>query len=135
MEKFVQVAIVAGVVIKQDGKYLLIKENRPGTPVHGFWNFPAGKVDHGFTIEETAVKEAKEETGFDVTLVRKLGIFQLTPSEPPQHAFEAKITGGSLVWPKDEIQDAQWFTLNEIKDMKDTLRGEWVLGAITLLEK
>ncbi len=133
MEKeVVQVSVVAGVVIRQDEKYLLVQENVGS--VRGLWNFPAGRVDVGDTIEETAIKEAKEEVGLDVELVRKLGIWQKTATEPPKHAFEAKIIGGELKYPEDEILDARWFTFDEIRDMKDKLRGEWILKAVSILE-
>ena len=56
--------IAAGVVIKLDGKYLLIQENSPGGKIHELWSFPSGKVDKGETIEEAAVREAKEESGY-----------------------------------------------------------------------
>jgi 8-oxo-dGTP diphosphatase len=134
MQKLAETNIVAGVVIKQDGKYLLVQENRPGTKVHGLWNFPAGKVEEGDSIENTAVREAKEEIGYDVELLRKLGIFQAHSSTPPKHAFEAKIVGGKLDWPKDEILEAKWFTLKEVRDMKDSLREEWIIGAISIME-
>lgn len=134
-EKLVQTFIVAGVVIKQDGKYLLVRENRPGTKVHGLWNLPAGKVEEGSTIEETAVKEAKEESGYDVELIRKLDIFQESEKVPPRHAFEARIIGGELKWPEGEILEAKWFTFQEIQKMAEHLRGEWILGAITILEQ
>lgn len=96
MKKLAQTSIVAGVVIKQDGKYLLVQENRPGTKVHGLWNFPAGRVEEEDTIEVTAIKEAKEEAGYDVELSRKLDIFQAYSKTPPKHAFEARIIGGKL---------------------------------------
>lgn len=136
MEKeYVQTYVVAGVVIKKDGKYLLVQENRPeDEKVHGLWNFPAGRVDKGDTIEETAVKEAKEESGLDVRLIRKLGIFQESAEVPPKHAFEAEITSGELNWSKDEMLDAKWFTWQEIEMMKDKLRSEWIIEAIKILE-
>ncbi|MDO9399633.1 MAG: NUDIX hydrolase [bacterium] len=133
-KELTKIYIVAGVVIKQDNKYLLVQENNLNPKVHGTWNFPAGKVDKGDTIEQTAVKEAKEESGFDVELIRKIDIFQENTSEPVQHAFEAKIIGGELKWPKDEILDARWFGYNEIKKMKDKLRGKWILETIKILE-
>ena len=135
MEKLIQTYIVAGVVIKQNGKYLLVQENSLNEKVHGLWNFPAGRVAAGDTIEETAVKEAREESGYDVELIRKLDIFQNNVQTPPKHAFEAKIVGGELKWPKDEILDAKWFTLQEIKNMSGQLRGEWILEAINILEQ
>lgn len=135
MEKLAQTNIVAGVVIKQDGKYLLVQENRPGTAVHGTWNFPAGKVEEGDSIEKTAVKEAQEEVGYDVELIRKLDIFQADAKSPAKHAFEAKIIGGQLNWPKDEILTAKWFSWPEIQEMKDQLRADWIIGAISILEQ
>ncbi len=134
MEKLIQTNIVAGAVIKQDGKYLLVQENRSGTKVHGLWNFPAGKVEEGDSIEKTAIKEAKEEVGYDIELLRKLDIFQAHAKTPPKHAFAAKVIGGKLEWPKDEIIDAKWFTWQEIQDIKDKLREEWIIGAISIME-
>lgn len=135
MEKLIQTYIVAGVVIKQDGKYLLVQENSPGAKDHGSWNFPAGRVAEGITIEQTAVKEAKEESGFDVELIRKLDIFQENSDVPPRHAFEARIIGGELKWPEDEILNAGWFTFSEIKEMSEKLRGGWIIEAINILEQ
>ena len=128
-EKLVKVFIVAGVVIEKDGKFLLVQEKKP--KCYGQWNLPAGKVEEGFSIEETAIKEAKEETGFDVELLEKLGIFQESTETPVKHSFRSKIIGGELRFPKDELLNARWFALEEIKAMKDKLRGEgWVLGSI-----
>ncbi len=136
MNKPVSINVVAGVVIKKGGKYLLIQENRPNSEtVHGLWNFPAGKVDEGESIEEAAIREAREECGYNVKLLRKLGIFQATIQNLPKHAFEAAIIDGKLSWPPNEILDAKWFTWKEIQDMKDKLREDWVIGAIGIMEK
>ena len=134
MDKHITTFIVAGVVIKQGGKYLLVQENRPGKDGHGLWNLPAGRVESGHTIEDTAIKEAKEETGYEVKLVRKLDLFQAHAGTPPKHAFEAQIIGGELAWPKDEIKEAKWFTWDEIKQMHGQLREEWIEGAINIIE-
>ena len=134
IENFTQVRVVAGVVIKENGKYLLIQENSTNSNIHGFWNFPAGRVEEGATIEETAAREAKEESGYDVELVRQIGIFHEAADVPVKHAFEAKIIGGELKWPENEILDAKWFTWQEIQKMKDNLRGDWIVGAISAME-
>lgn len=130
--KIIRAVVVAGVVIEKDGKYLLVQENRPGTPVHGLWNLPAGTVEGEETIEQTALKEGQEETGYKVELGRKIGVFQENAHVAVKHAFEAKIIGGELNWPKDEILEARWFSLDEILSMRDKLREEWVLGVIEL---
>lgn len=133
MEKeTVLVPVVAGVVLEKDGAYLLVQEGSP--KAYGLWNFPAGRVDVGDTIEGTAIREAKEESGYDVELIRKLDIFQDSVDEPPKHAFFARIIGGGLAYPKDEILDARWFFVQEIKEMESSLRGNWILQAIMMVE-
>ncbi len=131
-KKLVKNYIVAGVVIKRDNKYLLVQEKQ--AKAYGLWNFPAGRVEDGDTIEKTAIKEAKEETGFDIELIRKIDIFQDNANEPAKHAFEAGITGGELKYPEDEILDAKWFSLGKIRGMKDKLRSKWIIDAINILE-
>jgi 8-oxo-dGTP diphosphatase len=128
----IKVDVVAGVVVKKDGKYLLLQEKQP--KAYMLWNFPAGKVDNGESFEQTAIREAKEESGYDVELIKKIGIFQKVPTDAVKHAFEAKIIGGELKFPEDEILDAKWFTFDEVKEIKNKLRGEWILEAINILE-
>jgi 8-oxo-dGTP diphosphatase len=130
----IKAKVVAGVVIKQNNKYLLVQE---ATKAYGLWNFPAGQVDVGENFEQAAIREAKEESGYDVELMGKIGIFQEKPIDAVKHAFEAKIIGGELNFPKDELLDVAWFTFTEIEEMKTQgkLRSNWVWEAIYILEK
>jgi ADP-ribose pyrophosphatase YjhB (NUDIX family) len=54
-----------GIVIWRDDKVLLIRRSK--APRKGDWGLPGGMQDVGETIFETAVREAREETGLDVT--------------------------------------------------------------------
>lgn len=123
--------LIAGCVIEKDNKYLLVQEKLE--KVHGLWNLPAGRVDFGENFEQAAVREAKEETGFDVEIIKKIDIFQDTVSEGVKHTFYTKITGGELKFPADELLDAKWFSYEDIVLMKDQLRHNWVLKAIDLI--
>jgi ADP-ribose pyrophosphatase YjhB (NUDIX family) len=133
MPDYIKIYVVAGVVVKQDGKYLLVQEKKPSA--YGLWNLPAGHVEEGYTAEETAVKEAKEETGYDVELMRELGVFHEDIKGSCKHAFEAKIVGGELSIPENEILDVKWFTYDEILQMKEKMRNAWPLKAIDIVEK
>ena len=49
---------------RQNVKILLVKNNNGR-----YWSFPKGHIEDGETEQETAIREIKEETGLDVTLV------------------------------------------------------------------
>ena len=52
-------------------KVLLVK--RRTLPFNGYWALPGGRVDPGETVEETIVREVREETGLDVAIIKKIG--------------------------------------------------------------
>ncbi len=56
------------VIIIKDKKILLIKRHKCG---RNYYILPGGTMDAGETIKQTAIREAKEETGFDVTLSKQ----------------------------------------------------------------
>lgn len=116
--------IRAGVVIKRDGKYLLIQEK--GGPHPGQWSIPIGRIKQGHSPEETAIREAKEEAGFEVQLIRKIQI------DYEYYFYEARITGGSGKFDKNDVIQTRWYTLDEIKELEKAgdLRDSWVLLAI-----
>lgn len=126
------VNVVAAVVIRQAGKFLLVQEAEPD--VHGLWNWPAGHVDQGETIEQSAIREAKEETGFEVRLIKPVGIWHKSGDKSVKHVYLAEITGGEMNGPTDEILEVKWFTLDEIINMKRQLRNVWVLEAAEMVE-
>ncbi|HET7640020.1 MAG TPA: NUDIX hydrolase, partial [Ktedonobacteraceae bacterium] len=112
MSDIQMVPIVAGCVITKDGKYLLVQEKK--AKVYGQWNLPAGRVDAGESIEDAAIRETKEESGFDVTLGEKISIEHLSSSSPVLHAYKAEIISGELKFDPEELLAADWFSLDEI---------------------
>lgn len=124
-----QFYIAAGVVIEHKRRFLLVQQKK--ATVRGLWNLPAGKVEEGDTIESAAAREAKEETGYDVEILKSLGVFHRKGEKTVKCAFEARIVGGELKIPRGEIMDARWFALEELESMPGQLRNSyWVLGAI-----
>ena len=127
--------VVAGCVIRrEDGKYLLVQEKQP--KAYGLWNIPAGHVDRGETIEHAAVREVKEESGYDVELGTKIGIYHEAVDSPVRHAYVASIIGGELKIQTEEILDVGWFSYGEITGMKQAgkLRVAWIYDAISRVE-
>jgi ADP-ribose pyrophosphatase YjhB (NUDIX family) len=60
----------SAIVTDELGRILLIKRRD-----NELWALPGGGHDIGETIEETAIREVKEETGLDVEIVALTGIY------------------------------------------------------------
>src|SRR5262249_50285520 len=127
-------SIKAAVLIQRNTQFLLVQE--AGPPMHGFWSWPQGKVETGESIEEAAVREAREETGFEVKIDRKIAILEDTfPDIKELHVYLARIVGGELALPSGEIGDARFFSAAEIAEMKGQLVGQWIPGTINQVNK
>jgi len=130
MKEFLKVGVIAGCVINQDDKYLLVQEKIP--KVYGKWNLPAGHVDVGESIEQAAVREAFEETGYKVELKKEIRVEHSSAQTPVLHAFTTKIVGGEQTVNPDEVLDVKWFSKEEILQLEKQgdLRDSWVVHAI-----
>ena len=118
-------AIRAALVIERDGSFLLVQEGHAGA--YGLWNWQQGKVEEGETVEEAAIREAREETGYEVSILRKLRIVTNPfPRTKEIHVFLGEIIGGELQTPEGEIIQAKWFAFDELEDIKDAAPGPWV---------
>jgi 8-oxo-dGTP diphosphatase len=97
---------------------LLIK--RDTVPFRGFWALPGGRVEPGETVEQTIVREVKEETGLDVAVVRKVGEYHEAGVQGGVEydyypaCFLVKVVGGEMRKQLSEIQDIQLFSLDDI---------------------
>ncbi len=71
------------VVPSEEGRILLIR--RASDPYEGQWALPGGFVEVGETLEEAAAREAKEETGFEIDIVRLIGVYSDPDRDPRGH--------------------------------------------------
>jgi 8-oxo-dGTP diphosphatase len=62
---FKLVLVVAGALIDSDSR-VLIAQRPAGKPMAGLWEFPGGKVEDGERLEETLIRELREELGIVV---------------------------------------------------------------------
>jgi ADP-ribose pyrophosphatase YjhB (NUDIX family) len=51
------------------------------------WAIPGGFVDYGESLEEAAVREAKEETSLDVVLMEQMHTYSKPDRDPRQHTI------------------------------------------------
>lgn len=83
-------------VVFRENKILMVKEK-----MDGGWSLPGGWADIGLSPSEVAVKEVKEESGFDVKVVKLIGVLdkKCHPHPPsPYHTYklfyQCEIIGG-----------------------------------------
>jgi 8-oxo-dGTP pyrophosphatase MutT (NUDIX family) len=100
----------ASVVITDErGRILLIHE------AYGKhrWGLPGGRQEPGESVEETALREAKEETNLDVELGELIGEYEIVSAGGGKllevSVFTATITGGELQPGEGEIEEIGWF--------------------------
>ncbi len=99
---------------------LLIK--RRTVPFSGYWALPGGRVDFGETVEQSIVREVKEETGLDVAVMRKIGEYHEQGVQDGVEydyypaCFLVNVVGGEIKRQESEIEEIKLFSLNEIPE-------------------
>ena len=102
-------------------KILLIK--RATVPFKDYWALPGGRLDPGETVEQTVVREAKEETGLNVAVIRKVGEYHEQGVQGGVEynyypaCFLVKIVGGEIKKQESEIEEIKLFSLSKLPEV------------------
>ncbi len=110
--------VTVAVVVERDGRFLVVEESAEQGRV--VYNQPAGHVEKGETLEQAAVREALEETGWDVRLTGFLGLYVYTPPFDRdltyyRACYRAEAVTHHADRPLDEgILQAEWLTRDEL---------------------
>ncbi len=100
------------IIMEYNRGIVLIKRKNPPEG----WALPGGFVDYGECLEAAAVREAKEETGLDVELIRQFHTYSDPKRDPRHHTittvFIARTTGKAIAG--DDAKEVGIYT-------KDTL--------------
>jgi ADP-ribose pyrophosphatase YjhB (NUDIX family) len=83
----------ANVAIIQSGRILLTKRED-----FEVWCLPGGHIDPRESLAQTAIREAHEETGLDIELLRLVGVYSRLSEGGDMHLalFAARPIGGTL---------------------------------------
>lgn len=85
------------------------------------WTLPKGQQEEGESLEQTALREVREETGLDARILSPLDTidywFVWAPEQTRYHKFVHHYlmlaTGGDLAGHDDEVTEARWFEPGE----------------------
>ena len=106
---------VSAAVIVKDNKYFIAKRNKD-KHLGGYFEFPGGKQDDNETLEQTAIREIKEELNVDITVDRKLGEEHYSDEKINVHLhyFFCTIIKGDIVL--KEHEEAAWVSKEEFNN-------------------
>ena len=119
--RFWQPDVTVATVVVREGKLLMVEERAQGQLV---FNQPAGHLEPDESLQEAALRETREETGWDVRLTAFIGAYQWKAPDsgngPGRHylrfAFAAEPVAHDATRALDEgIVQALWLSPDELQ--------------------
>jgi 8-oxo-dGTP diphosphatase len=120
--------ITSSVLIIKGEKFLLGKRNKENAK--DLWIIPGGGVKFGETIFDAAIREIKEETNLDVEIIKFIGYKEVINVPADYHRlifFHLAKPKNLDIIPKEDISEAKFFSIDEIKTLKKVESVEWAL--------
>ena len=125
-----QPIVGVGAVIICNGKILL--EKRKNEPGRGKWSIPGGLVELGESVEQTVIREVKEETGLEVEKPEHIDVVDNVVrdenGEVKYHFviidYFVKLKGGTLE-ARSDAEELRWVAFDEVEkyDLTITFRA------------
>lgn len=103
--------MIVGCLPLFEGKILLCRRAIP--PREGYWNLPAGFLENGETIQEGALREAKEEAGIDGHILRLHCMYNVPRINQVYFFFLVEVQTDALEL-GIETSEAMWCVPSEI---------------------
>ena len=99
-------------------------------PRYDDWSLPKGKLDPGESIYTAAVREVREETGYEAALGRHLGqvAYRVGKTDKTVDYLAAKVVSGSFIR-NEEVDDLAWLPLPMAADRMTYHQDRDILAA------
>lgn len=102
------------VIIELNGRMVLIERRNPP---YG-WALPGGFVDYGETLEQAAIREAREETSLEISDLKLFGCYSDPSRDSRMHTITTVFTaqGSGIPCAADDAVNLQLFTADHLPD-------------------
>lgn len=109
----------AGVCVNEKNELLMVLQGQPHEKK--VWSIPSGGKELNESYEECCIREIKEETGYEVKIVKPLFVKEGTSYgfAVTVHYFEVEVVGGEcqIQDPDELIHDVSWKSVDELKEL------------------
>ena len=105
------------IYLKRDNSYLLLLRNKKKNDINeGKWIGVGGHVEKGETVDECAIREVKEETGYDVHSLKCAGevLFVDENLKMMMYIYEATDFSGEMI--ECNEGNLKWIPIKDIYD-------------------
>ena len=102
---------------------LIMPMGRNYVPPEGYWTFPKGKIDDGEEKSVAALREVKEETGYEILIIKLMRVVD-NPDRPKEDrqnvsfVYLAKPTEKTGV-ADQESSEMKWFDLDKLPAVEE----------------
>lgn len=121
------------IIIKLEGGGIVLVRRK--NPPYG-WALPGGFVEYGESLEEAAIREAKEETSLDVELIRQFHTYSDPRRDPRMHTISTVFLARAEGEPKarSDAEEVGVFSQENLpkelafdhaRILEDYLQGRW----------